>query len=112
MGRGPGKWQRIILDRLERGEPFYLLEVLDYGYTKAEYNALNRAARELEKRGEIRIERYMSVPRGEEKLGHAIVVPKEYDFDRLSFDFRRRGYVLDNGKWVPDTNTYTGAEEE
>lgn len=53
MSRGPGKWQRLILDRVAAGEQFYLVDLLPAGYTKAQYNALHRAAVTLYEAGQI-----------------------------------------------------------
>lgn len=59
MGRGPGIWQRLILDRIATGTQFYLVALLPDGYTTAQYSALHRAAYNLEDAGIISIARYL-----------------------------------------------------
>lgn len=55
MSRGPGKWQRVILTRLQDEEGFLLLncllEYLDRPPRQAEYSAMFRAAVLLAKQG-------------------------------------------------------------
>ena len=46
MSRGPGKWQRVILERLESG-PFYMIDLLPETYTVSQYQALRRALYKL-----------------------------------------------------------------
>jgi hypothetical protein len=58
MSRGFGKWQLAILAQLASQEIFWLRSLLDYACTKAEYNALLRAALKLEDAGLIRIDRW------------------------------------------------------
>lgn len=53
MSRGPGCWQRVILQAVADGRAHYLADLLLPGYTRAEYNALNRASRRLEDAGRI-----------------------------------------------------------
>ena len=53
MSRGPGRWQRIILSEVEKGEWVYLVDLLPDGYTVSQYNALQRAARTLVGAGKI-----------------------------------------------------------
>jgi len=55
MSRGPGKRQRAILGALEERETFFLVDLLPINYTKANYNALNRAAVALADKGAIAI---------------------------------------------------------
>ena len=61
MGRGPGKWQRIIKRRLEVEAGFLLAncleESLDREPTRAEYSAMYRAATLLAKAGGCTVER-------------------------------------------------------
>jgi hypothetical protein len=59
LGRGPGIWQRLILDRIATGTQFYLVALLPDGYTTAQYSALHRAAYNLENAGIISIARYL-----------------------------------------------------
>jgi hypothetical protein len=58
MSRGPGKWQRAILAGLASQETFWLRSLLGPSCTKAEYNALLRAAMKLEEAGLILMDRY------------------------------------------------------
>ncbi len=51
MSRGPGKWQRLILATLADTKVFWLRSLLPRHCTKAEYNALLRAALKLESAG-------------------------------------------------------------
>ena len=55
MSKGPGKWQRIILAELADREAFHLRAILGRRCTKAQYNALLRAAWKLEEAGKINI---------------------------------------------------------
>lgn len=60
MSRGPGRWQRIILDLLEDREAFPLSktvahEVLKKPLTDAEYSALQRAAHLLRDGGRLQL---------------------------------------------------------
>ena len=58
MSKGPGKWQRVILAKLADREFFYLRKLLGRTCTKAQYNALLRAAQELEAAGKINVSRF------------------------------------------------------
>lgn len=53
MSRGPGTWQRLILAAVSDGRWRYLVDLLPFGYTPAQYNALNRAAMRLVDDGRI-----------------------------------------------------------
>jgi hypothetical protein len=55
MSRGPGRWQRAILDELQRREVFYVREVLPATHTRSDQLALIRAAHRLVSRGLITI---------------------------------------------------------
>jgi hypothetical protein len=55
MSKGPGKWQRMILDALEGREWLFLWELLPNPYAPAEYSALMRAAHVLRRKGAIKI---------------------------------------------------------
>ncbi|MFE6255846.1 hypothetical protein [Agromyces sp. NPDC057865] len=52
MSRGPGIWQRQILERLARGKVVILTGP---EHTHAEQNAIRRAAYTLEKAGKLRL---------------------------------------------------------
>lgn len=47
VSKGPGKWQRLILDELGRRSWLYLAELLPAEHTRSDYVALMRAARGL-----------------------------------------------------------------
>jgi hypothetical protein len=51
MSRGPGRWQRAILDELQRREVFYVREVLPATATRSDQLAVIRAAHRLGSRG-------------------------------------------------------------
>jgi hypothetical protein len=53
MSRGPGKWERAILQSLEHTAAFYLTDLLPTDHSRAQLVALNRAARNLEDKGRI-----------------------------------------------------------
>jgi hypothetical protein len=53
MSRGPGKWQRAILDELQRREVFYVRQVLPARHTRSDQLAVIRAAHRLASRGLI-----------------------------------------------------------
>lgn len=52
MSRGPGRWQRAILETLEAEGPFVLTHP---DFTTAEASAIRRAATQLEKAGRIKL---------------------------------------------------------
>lgn len=52
MSRGPGRWQRVILETLEAEGPFVLTHP---DHTTAEQSAIRRAAAQLEKAGRIKL---------------------------------------------------------
>ena len=58
MSRGPGKWQRAILATLADHEAFWLRSLLGPSCTKAQYNALLRAAHKLQAAGLVEIYRW------------------------------------------------------
>jgi len=54
MSRGHGKWERAILQVLERVPAFYPIDLLPSPHTRAQIVALNRAARGLIAAGKVR----------------------------------------------------------
>jgi len=52
MSRGPGVWQRAILERIDAGKAVILTAST---HTHAEQNAIRRAAHRLEEHGRLRI---------------------------------------------------------
>ncbi len=59
MSRGPGKWERLILAELASHRAFYLRALLGPCCTRAQYNALFRAALTLEAGGRISVTRFV-----------------------------------------------------
>lgn len=55
MSKGPGRWQRIILEALESGEEPAISDLLPEGSTRSDYQNLMRAARKLNKQGKVGI---------------------------------------------------------
>ena len=55
MSKGPGKWQKMILERLEQEDYFYLITLLPIEYDRNDYKALFRAAHKLYDDGKIGI---------------------------------------------------------
>lgn len=58
MSRGPGKWQRLILESIETQEKIRLIDLLPENYKHAEYSALYRAAHSLRRAGKIHMRFY------------------------------------------------------
>ena len=56
MSRGPGRWQRAILDELQRRERFFVRELLGYTYTRSDRLAVARAAHRLAAQGKLTLE--------------------------------------------------------
>jgi hypothetical protein len=55
MSRGPGKWERAILEAVARVPVFYLTDLLSRSHTRAQTVALNRAMRKLADTGRIAV---------------------------------------------------------
>lgn len=51
MSRGPGKWQRLILERLKVDDWVFLVDILPDNFTGSDKSALYRAALNLWKTG-------------------------------------------------------------
>lgn len=58
MSRGPGRWQRLVIEGLERRPAYYVVSLLPEKFTRAQYSALLRAVASLEERGRIEVDRY------------------------------------------------------
>jgi hypothetical protein len=58
MSRGPGKWQRLILDRLALNPHFWLRELLPRHTTKSQMNVIYRAAQRLCRQGRVDLRAY------------------------------------------------------
>lgn len=73
MGRGPGKWQRLILEALDKSEvvPISRMAVIENGGSllPEEYSALNRAAHTLARKGVVGLVRCFGTDcRGQENV--------------------------------------------
>lgn len=98
MGRGPGIWQRVILDTLEQGD--VLLPVVSLAYavrgnpTRSDFVAARRAVRTLAEAGKVRAI-YMWMPtRDETRMIPQLVVTRS--------DSEQHGTVADLGEKVPE----------
>ena len=111
MSRGYGKRERLILEAIEqKGGWLYLRDILPAQYTKAEYNALNRAAGKLIDTGKIGGMHYII------ELKKVTVGPVGTECDRHKLDLedmkrgRPKGYAYQcsQGKGLPDDNLSVG----
>ncbi len=59
MSRGLGRWERLILAELASRKAFYVRALLGPCCTRAQYNALLRAAMTLEAGGRISVTRFV-----------------------------------------------------
>lgn len=95
MGRGPGRWQRLILDALVEaideygprlGPGVWLAEYarvqMGRPLTNAEYKALMRAAAQLERRGAVARVHVMGTARNRDRYPHRLVVTDGTDVPR------------------------------
>jgi hypothetical protein len=57
MSRGPGRWQRAILDALQAQDYISLWYILPRGHTRGQRFACRRAAQRLAQQGRVTIER-------------------------------------------------------
>lgn len=73
MSRGFGIRQRQILAELARQECFWLRTLLPRDCTRAEYNALNRAAQKLEDAGLVVMDRWRYHLEGDNGIGRIAV---------------------------------------
>jgi hypothetical protein len=91
MSRGPGRWQRLILDELKSRDRFYLLELLPHGYRKAHHNALCRAAAKLADAGRIHLGGYWMSDRYHYQRAKLLCTRPGVDVSkRPDFNARRR----------------------
>jgi hypothetical protein len=78
MSRGPGKWQRLILEALKTHECIFLRDVLPQEHTLSQRRACRRAANRLEKAGRVCTEgilrRWKLTNAGRRTLGHTLVL--------------------------------------
>lgn len=63
MSRGPGKWQRRILELAAEADWFYLIDVMPERHTRSDYVAARRAAWQLKRRGRIDLQWWQGVNR-------------------------------------------------
>jgi hypothetical protein len=56
MSRGPGRWQRAILEALEAHDYIFLWHILPRGHTRGQRFACHRAAQRLAKKGLVTLE--------------------------------------------------------
>ena len=83
MSRGAGKWQRLILERVESGPVF----VRQLGTTQAEISAIHRAAHALADAGKVDLHERLH-PRYDKRVLVATlpgVVPPEREPSELSY---------------------------
>lgn len=59
MNCGNGKWQRAILEALNKFPAWYLNTLLPPGFTRPQYVALLRAAHSLADQGRIELDQYV-----------------------------------------------------
>jgi len=71
MSRGHGKWERAILQVLERVPAFYLTDLLPTPHTRSHVVALNRAARGLIAVGKVQAMHWST--RGGARYGYMTV---------------------------------------
>ena len=71
MSRGHGKWERAILQVLERVPAFYLTDLLPTPHTRSHVGALNRAARGLIAVGKVQAMHWST--RGGARYGYMTV---------------------------------------
>ncbi len=88
MSRGPGRWQRAILDALTASEWILLCDVLPPGPTRAQLLACRRAANRLEAQGLVqtraltrRLVRGLT-PEQRKQVGETILLRPGVELDR------------------------------
>lgn len=129
MSRGPGRWQRAILDELQRREVFYVRELLPSPQTRSDQLAVLRAAHRLAQRGQLAISaghwgwstRAKWTGDRLESLGAVIVARHDVVIDRIGLRLAREleatqawqdhhaNHVSDSNACVD--NTYSVARE-
>jgi hypothetical protein len=87
MSKGPGKWQRAILEAVNQKGQMYLKEVLSQSFSESEYQAAHRAAVILWRAGKIAIHNY---PLGSSRI---MIGPPSCFFDRAEYDRSKRRRV-------------------
>ena len=98
MSKGPGKWQRQILDALDGDDWVIICDLLPGDAKRSEQSALNRAAHTLRRVGKVDIvyrNRAVNSPRGWNQNRH--VRPAVLVVTRPGFE----APVQYGGKWVP-----------
>jgi hypothetical protein len=110
MSRGPGRWQRAILERLHSREQYYLTEILPYhddhpgGFRRHEQMAALRAAHRLAAQGRIALDTrrwwtnllYWTGERWQ-RLGGTLVARPDVRMSRIGLQIRYR--VAEDMQW-------------
>jgi len=78
MSRGPGKWERAILDALGQVPAFYLTDLLPTPHTRSQTVALNRAARNLADAGKVQMWKWAYYGGGNHERGYIAPSPAEF----------------------------------
>jgi hypothetical protein len=107
MSRGPGRWQRLILEALTTHECIFLRDVLPKEHTVSQRLACKRAARRLAQAGRVRTE---GIPRhgwqltdaGRRILGHTLVLRPGATPDYAKFYQERVKPYIYRGWWMPE----------
>jgi hypothetical protein len=84
VSRGPGRWQRAILDRVEEG-PCWLAEIYSDGASRPEREAIARAARTLRRNGLISTASCWAVISDGRQAPAVVVGPPGCDFQAEGF---------------------------
>jgi hypothetical protein len=85
MSKGPGKWQRAIVEAVnQKGGQMYLKEILPRRFTESDYQAAYRAAVTLRRAGKIALHTYL--------LGSSRIMigPPNCFFNRPDYDRSNR----------------------
>ena len=59
MSKGPGRWQRIVLDAVDQHKAVYVFDLLPSDHSRSDYVALLRAVNRLEDTNQIEINKYL-----------------------------------------------------
>jgi hypothetical protein len=129
MSRGHGKWERAILETLERVPAFYLTDLLPDPHTRSQTVALNRAARKLLNAGKLAVKSWWA--QDHDSRGYLTIFrvnwpePERGDITRLKSCTRanngqhatftkgpRRSAILDDVEWHRVEEEFKRAEEE
>ena len=111
MSRGPGKWQRRILEAVDGAGWCVVMDLIPRDSSRADFSALNRAAHLLAAKGQVEVwwrSRGVSKPRwyNANREVHPLCLVAFRPGTRDAVPFYRRG------KWEVSTDTRTLAEVE